>query len=168
MIFSRCTFAARASCNRALTAATTASAAGLRQHQRMFWSSRMAKDGTLEMVLGAGIITLAVIDRVLVAQQTQDRNLIKNRLRSDHMTYHNSAEQENWDSLPPMFDCIVRKKASNLDGFKCLTGVEVGDTVQVLLEQVGPGKMYNVCRKVDDEGQVLSVGWFPTQLLEKL
>lgn len=135
--------------------------------RRMFWSSKFTKDGTLEMIVGVSILVAVAVDQGLLYQQNQNREAFLNQLRSEFKTSQNSQEQNDWYSMPTLFLCIVRKKPLNLDGFKCLTGVDVGDTVQVLQEKVGPGEMYNLCRSVDSKGRAISVGWFPTQCLEK-
>ena len=51
-------------------------------------------------------------------------------------------------------------------------GVEVGDVVDILEEQIGAGGTYNLCRLVrQEEGKkevVVSVGWYPMSCLEKV
>jgi hypothetical protein len=153
MIFSRCSLALRAPCQAA--------------PRRMLWTSKFAKNGTPEMILGFAIIAVVAIDQGLAYRQRTEREALLNQLRSEFRRSQNSKEQDDWYNMPPLFMCIVRKKPVNLDGFKCLTGVDVGDTVQVLQEKVGPNEMYNLCRSVDEKGRAIAVGWFPTQYLEK-
>ena len=46
----------------------------------------------------------------------------------------------------------------------------VSDVVEVLEENVGPknDKLYHLCRKKTQDGQVMSIGWFPIRFLEKI
>jgi len=130
-------------------------------------SSRWARDGTLELAVGGTLLTFLLVDRFLVYQQDQGREQIMNQLRSETRSPQELQDMEDWYNMPSLFDCIVRKIPLNLDGYKCLTGIREGDVVQVLEEKVGPGSMYNLCRKLDDKGRATSVGWFPTMYLEK-
>ena len=156
MIFSRCSRAFRAT-------------SSMNVSRRQFWSKMGIKNnGTLEMVVGGGIVLFVALDKFLVHQQSRELDALRDEIRTKSIAPRQFKEQEEWHKMPSLFVCTVRKKAMNLDGFKCLTGVEVGDEVEVLQEKVGPGEMYNLCRKLDENGQIMSIGWFPTQFLEKL
>ena len=80
---------------------------------------------------------------------------------------------EEESSKPSLFQCRVMAVPKYFDGTKSLMGVEVGDVVDVLEEQVGPGGTYNLCRLVRQERDgkkesIISVGWYPMSCLEKL
>lgn len=151
--------------------ALAASRAALRtSRRRTFWSgsSNIMQDGTIEMVIGGTLLTAVVVDRVLQYQQNQQRDSLMNELRSsDSRSSADLQELEEWYNMPALFDCTIRKLPLNLDGYKCLTGVNVGDVIEVLEEKTGPGDMYNLCRTLDKKGRPMSVGWFPTMYLEK-
>jgi hypothetical protein len=73
---------------------------------------------------------------------------------------------------PTLFNCVVRK-VYKLQGSHSLMHVEQDDIVQVLEEGVGPDNLYNLCRKMQmtsdgQEQQVVSIGWYPVQYLEKM
>lgn len=77
---------------------------------------------------------------------------------------------------PFMFKCVVRRIPALFDGTRCLTNVKVGDVVEVIDEEVGPGGAYNLCRLCQtshaeagcaNEDEIY-IGWFPTICLEKL
>ena len=155
MIFSRCTSRVALRASRSVP-------------RRKFWSSRFAQDGTIEFVLGGTLLAIVAVDQLLQYQQNQGREEFLNQLRNERTrSPEDLQEMEDWYNMPAIFDCVVRKMPLNLDGYKCLTGVDVGDVVQVLQEKVGPEDMYNICRKVDDKGRPISAGWFPTMYLEK-
>ena len=137
--------------------------------QRFFSSSRIFKDGTIELLFGGALLTALALDQVFQYQQGKARENVMNQVRFQTQArgQEDSSDFEKLLNMTSMFDCIVRKVPSNLDGYRCLTGVSVGDVVQVLEEKVGPGKMYNLCRKMDAKGRPVSVGWFPTMYLEK-
>lgn len=64
-----------------------------------------------------------------------------------------------------LFRCVVRMVPPNFDGHRCLTGVEVGDVLNVVEEGVGPGNQYNLC-SIDRGAGDISAGWFPCSCLE--
>jgi len=145
--------------------------------------ARLRSNGTPEIVFGVGLLTLLAADQLLQSQQEaqhrSDREAVLKQLqydvnadmakeRSDGHTL--SAEEES--SKPSLFQCRVMAVPKYFDGTKSLMGVEVGDIVDVLEEQIGPGSTYNLCRLVrQEEGKkevVVSVGWYPMSCLEKL
>jgi hypothetical protein len=70
--------------------------------------------------------------------------------------------------MPTLFCCIIRRT----HGFThCLSGVRIGDVVEILEEGVGPEQAYNLCRIPVDHRDSVSeeiYGWFPYRWLEKL
>jgi hypothetical protein len=70
--------------------------------------------------------------------------------------------------LPVVRLCVVRRNT----GFThCLSGVQIGDVVEVLQEGVGPERSYNLCRVPANPEDPMSTdiyGWFPTRWLQKL
>jgi hypothetical protein len=68
---------------------------------------------------------------------------------------------------PALFHCVVRKR----NGFThCMTGIDVGDVVEVLEEGCGPDGLYNLCRlpaKPNDDRSIDTYGWFPYRWLQK-
>lgn len=66
--------------------------------------------------------------------------------------------------------CVVRR-AKGWNVTHCLTGVQLGDVVEVLEEGVGPNQEYNLCRLPADENNTIQedvIGWFPIRFLQKL
>lgn len=82
--------------------------------------------------------------------------------------YSNATSSSSLETKPILFHCVIRKTT----GFThCLTGVQIGDVVDVLEEGVGPDKTYNMCRLPAKHGDHLSIdtyGWFPYRWLQKL
>jgi hypothetical protein len=139
--------------------------------RRSFSGSKLWKEdnGTKEMVFG-GVILLGVLAVVIDDElQRRQREEFFNHLKSmkDTRSEKEIQEKEDWYKMPTLFNCIVRRKVSNFDGHKSLKGIHEGDLVQVLEENVGPGKLYTLCRHMDKNGRILSVGWYPTMCLEK-
>ena len=100
----------------------------------------------------------------LAEQQEQSRG-------NDAETY-----SDGWlallDGKPTLFHCVIRKNSGLTH---CLSGVQLGDVVEVLEEGVGPEKAYNLCRlpaKEETAGQSSlsrdTYGWFPIRWLQKL
>lgn len=75
---------------------------------------------------------------------------------------------QHYESAPVLFECRVQKQYKNLGGSHGLQNVQLNQVLQVLEEQVGPDKYYNMCRIVDDQGQTKAVGWYPMSYLEKI
>ena len=181
--------AARVSCRRNWLVASrsgrrnfaSASAGGTETNST--WK-RLRSNGTPEIVFGAGLLTLLAADQLLQSQQEaqhkSDREAVFKRLQHDvdaDMTKErskgHSLSLEEESSKPSLFQCRVMAVPKYFDGTKSLMGVEVGDIVDVLEEQVGPGGTYNLCRLVGQEKDkqqesVISVGWYPMSCLEKI
>lgn len=66
-----------------------------------------------------------------------------------------------------LFQCKVKRLPVKFDGHKCLTGVQLGDVLNVMEEGVGPGGLYNLCSVTNNNSEDdVSVGWFPCSCLE--
>jgi hypothetical protein len=87
------------------------------------------------------------------------------RLRQD---FQQRYSPQSLEAMPTLFCCIIRKT----HGFThCLSGIRIGDVVEVLEEGVGPLQAYNLCRVPTDHRDSVSkeiYGWFPYRWLEKL
>lgn len=145
---------------------------------------RLRSNGTPEIVFGAGLLTLLAADQFLQSQQEaqhkSDREAVFKRLQHDvdadmakERSEGHTLSLEEESSKPSLFQCRVMAVPKYFDGTKSLMGVEVGDVVDVLEEQVGPGGTYNLCRLVrqeNDEKQesIIRVGWYPMSCLEKV
>ena len=64
----------------------------------------------------------------------------------------------------PLFECVIRME-SKLDGYKLFQGA-IGDVVEVLKEETGPGSLYNMVRGTGAKSSL--VGWYATKYLEKI
>ena len=162
---------------------TSTSSAGIGSTTFRQRLARLRSNGTPEIVFGVGLLTLLAADQLLQSQQEEqhrsDREAVLKQLqydvnadmakeRSDGNTL--SADEES--SKPSLFQCRVMAVPKYFDGTKSLMGVEVGDVVDILSEQIGPGGTYNLCRLVrQEEGKkevIVSVGWYPMICLEKV
>jgi len=152
------------------------------------------RNGTPELLFGFTILILLGVDHFLQREQEQTRLDLKNQMRTlvreDQKSEYES-NQQNHDqhkTASALFQCKIRRVPPEyFDGYKCLSShlIQVGDVVDVLEEQVGPDKMYHLCRtttttttlkkekqKEDDKDNesvlIQHIGWFPTSCLEKL
>mmetsp|Transcript_40266 Transcript_40266/g.45821 ORF Transcript_40266/g.45821 Transcript_40266/m.45821 type:complete len:206 (+) Transcript_40266:119-736(+) len=155
--------------------------------EREFFSN-----GNFEFCLFGGFVLMCLYDQF---EQYREKNVRETMiLEIEELTRRGGVddmdEMEEWlNRKPHLFDCTVRRLPLNLDGYKCIKGVEVGDVLEVLEEKVGPDEMYNLCRtKImtstdynknnddDEDGttntftkqRYISAGWFPTMYLEKV
>ena len=78
------------------------------------------------------------------------------------------SQPTDFENQPVICFCVVRRTSGITHG---LSGVQIGDVVEVLQEGVGPDNLYNLCRLPADPTHELSediYGWFPTRWLQKL
>ena len=73
--------------------------------------------------------------------------------------------QAEWMDAPAMYRVTVVREYKSMGGSHGLTGLHVGDVLEVLQEDVGIGndRNYFLCRKM--EGQI---GWFPKGFVERI
>ncbi|KAL7543781.1 hypothetical protein ACHAWF_007458 [Thalassiosira exigua] len=144
------------------------------------------RNGSPEIAVGVAILGLVGVERLLQARDENQREDVYRRLerevRRDEEASRAGDEKltdEGGAAAEIKFKCVVRKVPRQFDGHKCLKDVRVGDVVGVLEENVGPGGGYNLCsvergnpRGGDgdsvNDGQKVSVGWFPCSCLQKI
>lgn len=117
------------------------------------------------MGMGGAGIALLVVDRVL---QYLDRR------EATHMMAYMKEEQaqkqhqlmDEYKDAPALFECTI-KVVYRMGGTHGLKDAREGEVVQVLKEGVGPQGHYNLCRRIDEAGNVVAVGWYPIGFMEK-
>lgn len=124
---------------------------------------RWQDPGTLSIRLGWSLLALLLIDQGLQHQQKKARKEFLNDLQN-YKDPSQQAQVQEWIEKKPLYTCIVRR-VPDMDGYKSLHNVKVGDEVEVLEDKAGPDEIYCVCRTKYENGAV-SVGWFPTVDLE--
>ena len=106
----------------------------------------------------------------IIGNQQLDKN---ETLRKEFL--NSTGDERQLQYMPTKFHCVVRKVGEGMN--HCLTGVRIGDVVEVLEEGVGPEQNYNLCRlpprpgQRNDDNSMTNVdvyGWFPTRGLQKL
>jgi hypothetical protein len=84
----------------------------------------------------------------------------------DNDATNNGDTDDTDDDGVILFHCVVRRTTGFTQG---LSGVQVGDVVEVLQEGVGPEGLYNLCRLPAKHSMGTdTLGWFPTRWLQKL
>lgn len=128
-------------------------------------------NGTPEIIIGITILSLLGIDHFLQKKQDETRRTLMSKLqaviREDEILEkernQNTGDFDTVKDMKCLFLCTVRRLPKYFDGSKCLMGVEIGDQVGILQENVGPDGMYHLCRLERSD----KVGWFPISCLEK-
>lgn len=119
------------------------------------------------MVVPVMFLAWGTSDSIFGNRQIGKNEALRQEFLSSNNTYNNEQQQQQEQSSVICF-CVVRRTS----GFThCLSGVQIGDVVEVLEEGVGPDNLYNLCRLPADPNQELSrdiYGWFPTRFLQKL
>ena len=127
---------------------------------RDLWNS-----GTILMGLGGAGIALLVIDRTLQYFDRQEAKQIMASIQEEQ-AQKQIALFDKHKNTPSLFECTV-KIAYKMGGTHGLKDVKEGQVVQVLEQAVGPQGHYNLCRTVDEQGNPVSIGWYPISYLEK-
>jgi len=124
--------------------------------------------GNLLIGLGWTLLGLVAIDQALQYQQEQER-AERSRILDAMQQEADDFNKTEWEmDVPTRFVCKVKLIDASLDGVKMLRGIRVGDEVEVMEESVGPREAYHLCRSVDKDGNVRSVGWYPVEFLDRL
>jgi hypothetical protein len=116
-----------------------------------------------------GIVTAMFVawgasDWILGDQQTSKNEELRQELTASVVNL-----DEYMDAETKLY-CVVRR-AQGWNVTHCLTGVHLGDVVEVLQEGVGPNQEYNLCRLPADENSTIQedvIGWFPIRFLQKM
>lgn len=155
-------------------------------------SKTVFRDGSFEIIAGSTILGVFAWDQYLqynndrenytffgygenaekLRQEQKMRENVLRKLRSDvesdaikqreALSKYTDDDSDNNKSSVVLFQCIVRKIPPMFDGTMSLKGLYLGDVVNVLEENVGPDRMYHLC-KIGKK-----VGWFPISHLEKM
>jgi hypothetical protein len=114
------------------------------------------------------------LDQFLQYTEEQEVNRLITKLKNEEVEQRRRMLEE-WKDAPALYEAIVHRKYKGLGGTKGLRGVRVQDRLEVLQENVGPGKTYSLCRrkqaKSNDSSETeaeISIGWFPTSLMSKI
>lgn len=110
------------------------------------------------------IIAWGASDFLLGNQQTDKNEQLRRKCEQERSGVVHSIDNDD----DVLFYCVIRRNR----GFThCLSGIQVGDVVEVLQEGVGPENLYNLCRLPASTNVDLAtdtVGWFPIRWLQKL
>jgi hypothetical protein len=145
-----------------VAASLNTSAASTKSRLREHWDN-----GNLLLGFGFSLFGVLLVDRYLQYNEGMSVEGAIGMMEED-------ARQKRLDILeehrndPTLFHCIARK-VYKMGGSHSLMHVEQDDVLQVLAEGIGPDNLYNLCRKMTPDGQqVVSIGWYPVQYLEKV
>jgi hypothetical protein len=124
---------------------------------RQWWD-----DGTILLTLGFSSLFLVGVDRFLQYQNKQEVTDTVKEIR--HQVEEKRREMmEQYQDSPTLFQCKVVEEYK-MGGSHGLKGVKVGDVVEILQEDVGPGEYYRRTR--DENADILSIGWYPQGYME--
>jgi hypothetical protein len=115
------------------------------------------------VIVTAMFVAWGASDWVLGDQQTSKNEELRKELKA-------SVNLDQYMDAETKLYCVVRR-SQGWNVTHCLTGVQLGDCVEVLEEGVGPNQGYNLCRLPADESSTIQedvIGWFPIRFLQKL
>lgn len=118
------------------------------------------------MWFGIVLMGVLVIDNVLQYQLEQEAQAKTRQLAKEEEEFRQTLQQE-WQDKPALFlvKAIIKYQMGGTMG---LRNVTVGDVLQVLQENVGPNQGYYLCCTRNDDGEMISIGWYPTSFVEKI
>jgi len=99
---------------------------------------------------------------------------LRQKFLAEQHRHHPNSHEDSDDYLssletkPTLFHCVIRQSTGLTH---CVSGVQLGDVVEVLEEGVGPDRAYNLCRlpaKAQSSLSTDSYGWFPIRWSQKL
>ena len=127
--------------------------------------------------MGAFLMTLVVAEQAYYYYKDQETRAsfqsALDLLQEDADNYSQKHHLEDQPSpkdaakLPTLLSCQVMDTHQSLDGTLMLKNVKVGDVVQVVTAEIGPGQNYHLCR-LGSSSNPRSVGWYPTSFLKQL
>ena len=166
------TLRVRPRCKRALPCIHNSSG-GLRSFAGFSQPENSSSGSNRWFQAGAFLLTLVVAEKAWDFYKEQE---VKNEFQStldmmqqDANAY--SARQQGGHKeaakMPTLFNCEVVDTHASLDGTLMLRNVKVGDVVQVLTAEIGPGQNYHLCR-LGTSANPQAVGWYPKDFLKEL
>ena len=135
--------------------------------------SQPAERGGVWLIrFGWALLGVVAIDQSLQYYQDQERaeqyaTLVDMQRQADF------EQAADWpQDLPVLREYHIGRVEASLDGVKMLRDIQIGDTVEILQEGVGPQHAYHLCRvkgssktPANSSG---SMGWYPIQYLKEI
>ena len=144
---------------------------GCRRSIRYFSTSgdKSARRGGIFIGLGWSLLGLVALDQLLQYRQAADLEE-RRKMLGLMQQQANEENHPSWDAnLPPLYRCKITHVEHSLDGTKILKNVKIGDVVEVLEANIGPGKSYHLCRHENlSNAEKVSIGWSPIESMEEM
>ena len=138
-------------------------------------SQSKQRSGGYLIFAGWALLGVVAIDRSLQYFQDQERaeqyaTLLDMQRQADF------EQAADWpEDLPVLREYQIGRVEASLDGVKMLRNIEIGDTVEILQEGVGPNLAYHLCRVKGSSKTTPtpktgngSMGWYPIQYLKEI
>mmetsp|Transcript_8346 Transcript_8346/g.10945 ORF Transcript_8346/g.10945 Transcript_8346/m.10945 type:complete len:189 (-) Transcript_8346:123-689(-) len=125
-----------------------------------------SKRSPLLMGIGGTIVLLCTIDTFLLYQDEKDKKDRMTQLSKEESVFRDGLLKK-WKDKPT----ILHSKAIikyEMGGTMGLRNVVVGDSMEVLEQNTGPNNNYSLCRTRDEDGNIVSIGWYPMEMMEEI
>lgn len=156
-----------------ITTSTTAAATVAVSAETQSSSLKKARPpGSTLITFGWLLLGLVAVDQYLQYSEKQEANRLIAKLKNEEIEQRKRLLDE-WKDAPALHETIVHMKYK-MGGTNGLRGVVVNDHLEVLQENVGPGKTYCLCRKrtpqqnSSDSEEIIDIGWYPTSFMTKI
>jgi hypothetical protein len=124
---------------------------------------------------GWALLGVVAVDQALQYYQDQQRAEISATL-ADMQRQADFEQAADWpQDLPVLWEYQIGRIEASLDGVKMLRNIQIGDTVEILQEGVGPNRAYHLCRvkgssktPSSSSSSSSSMGWYPIQYLKEI
>jgi hypothetical protein len=154
-------------------------------HRRFFSNTKdttNSRSQSEERVGGAGgyligfgwaLLGVVAIDQSLQYYQDQQRAEYVATL-TEMQRQADREQAADWpQDLPVLWEYQIGRVEASLDGVKMLRNIQMGETVEILQEGVGPNRAYHLCRvkgsnSSSSKSSGSSMGWYPIQYLKEV
>jgi hypothetical protein len=106
----------------------------------------LLRPGSFLITFGWLLLGVFALDQYLQYYYEQETQRLLTQLKNEEVEQRRRLLEE-WKDAPALYETMVHMKYKGMGGTKGLRGVAVQDRLEVLQDNVGPGKTYSLCRK---------------------
>jgi hypothetical protein len=122
--------------------------------------------GSSLILIGWFLLGLLTSDRILQYMDRQEAKATVAKLQKEEEEERRLFFESHKD-LPTLH--VTRVKFEyKMSGTRGLKGVSLNEHLEVVDEGVGPNGTYATCRRRNDAGEIVSIGWYPLSFMEKI
>lgn len=125
-------------------------------------------NGTLEFSIAGGIVAVVVVEQTLQYLQQQEQQSLRRQLEEVEKIEIPNHPRKIWAIQEPRYEARVTQVDKSMNGDLIMKDVLVGDVVEIVKENASAQADYVVCRKKNENGEIVASGWYPAQWIQRL